>query len=83
MKFTQIAYFLLLPFFLISCKNALEEKPDLEQKDSEIPSIEQQRLEKSLPDLRRKNLEEKPRKNEVKKSKAKAIDTLKPLVAIP
>jgi len=83
MNFTRIPLLLVFLFLFLSCENGLKNKPDLEQQDSNIPSIEQPQSEESLRELRKQKNQEGPVKNEVKKRKLKTLDTLKPLVAIP
>ena len=83
MKFSRIAFVILFAFYLISCKNGVDKKSNTEQEKNTVPSTEYQKTEKSFPKLDRQKPVEKRLDKEVKKEKLKAMDTLKPVKAIP
>lgn len=83
MKFSRIVFVILFLFYLISCQNGIGEKRDAPPKENVVPSTEYQKTEKSLPKLDGQKPSEKPLNKEVKKKKLKAMDTLKPVVAVP
>jgi len=83
MKFSRITVVILLLFALISCQNGLGKKHDAEPKKQTVPSTEYQKIEKSLPKLNRQKPIKQPVDKELKKKKSRAMDTLKPVTAIP
>lgn len=68
---------------MISCQNGISKKNGAQPKENIIPSAEDQKTKKTLPKLDQQKPTEKPLNKEVKKNKLKAMDTLKPIVAIP
>lgn len=85
MNFSQIALVTIFLFCLVSCQNVTGKVSSEEEKKNQAPSIESRKTEKSLPKLNQQRPTVKPQEKEVekKKKKIKAIDTLKPVVAIP
>ncbi|MEP3207885.1 MAG: hypothetical protein ABJN95_01775 [Maribacter sp.] len=82
MKFSRIVFAILFLYYLISCQNGISDKHEVDPKKNEIPSTDRQKSEESFPKPHRHKPIKKTLDKEVKKKKSKAIDTLKPLVAI-
>ncbi|MFS4493273.1 hypothetical protein [Maribacter sp. 2308TA10-17] len=83
MKFPRILFILVFCFSLSSCQNGVNEKRTGEPNKSPIPSTEYKKRGKSNPKLEQQKSIEKPVDQEAKKKKVKAMDTLKPVTAIP
>lgn len=79
----RIVFVLLVLFHLVSCKDSVIEKHDAEQNNTKVPSTEYQKIEKPKPNGDSQRPNEESLDKELKKKKRKAIDTLKPVVAIP
>ncbi len=82
MKCSRIVFTILFLFYLMSCQNGIGDTREVAPKKNEIPATDYQKSEESFPKPSRHKPIKIPLDNEVKKKKSKAIDTLKPLVAI-
>ncbi|TMM58350.1 hypothetical protein FEE95_02660 [Maribacter algarum] len=83
MNFSRIQVAILLSILFISCQNEAGKKSDIEPNNKVFPSTEYQKTKKSVPKSERQKPVEKQLDKELKKKKLKAMDTLKPVVALP
>lgn len=72
-----------ITLFLLSCQNGVGKKRKIDTNKEKVPSIEREKIEKPIPQLQQPGRNATPFEKQVKKKRLKAIDTLKPLKAIP